>query len=189
MASIKINKTCSFCNKEFQRSKSDVEKTEKKIGKIFCSIHCSKQNLIQEEIKKGFSENKNCTKCNLEKPRTIEYFSPHKKTLDKLDSWCKSCRSVYRNEFRRGLYRSMISDKDLVELLKTEKCEICGSIEKLVVDHDHKDNFVRGMLCNHCNRGLGHFRDNPLFLQNAKDYLLKFNVIKNYTQELYNSEN
>jgi hypothetical protein len=66
----------------------------------------------------------------------------------------------------------MISDEDLIELLKTESCTICGSKEKLVVDHCHKENFVRGMLCNHCNRGLGHFRDDPDLLEFARIYLL-----------------
>lgn len=49
--------------------------------------------------------------------------------------------------------------------------KICGSEEKLVVDHDHKKNKIRGMLCNHCNRGLGHFRDDPMLLEFAAQYL------------------
>jgi hypothetical protein len=68
----------------------------------------------------------------------------------------------------------MISDEELIELLKTESCTICGAKEKLVVDHCHKNNFVRGMLCNHCNRGLGHFRDDPMLLEFAQKYLQYF---------------
>ena len=49
---------------------------------------------------------------------------------------------------------------------------ICGKDEKLVVDHDHKTGKVRGLLCNHCNRGLGHFRDNVKFLEDAVKYLM-----------------
>ncbi len=66
-----------------------------------------------------------------------------------------------------------MSDEDLVFLkASTKECVICGSDEPLVVDHDHKTNRIRGMLCNHCNRGLGHFRDDPSLLEFARIYLL-----------------
>ena len=171
MPSVKIKVNCFHCNKEFERGKYDVNKTLKKSGTIFCSITCGKQYNNNKILQKGFSENKVCSKCNTEKPRNLEFFPKHPKTLDNLDSWCKICRSTYRNEFRRGLYREMISDDDLLNLLKTESCTICGSKEKLVVDHCHKGNFIRGMLCNHCNRGLGHFRDDPMLLEFAKVYI------------------
>jgi hypothetical protein len=183
MASVKIKANCYHCDKEFERGKYDINRTLKNSGAVFCSITCGKQYKNKTILKQGFSENKTCSKCSIEKPRTDEFFSKHPKTLDKFDSWCKTCRSTYRNEFRRGLYRSMISDDELVDLLKTECCTICGSKEKLVVDHDHKRNFVRGMLCNHCNRGLGHFRDDPMLLEFGKTYLQCFSEDENDKNE------
>jgi hypothetical protein len=174
MPSVKITAVCSFCNNEFTRGKYDIEKTIKNKGVVFCSITCSKQHYRKEILNKGFSETKACSKCKIEKPRNSEHFPLHNLKLDGLDSWCRKCRATYRSEFRRGMYRSMISDEDLLEMLKTEECTICGSKEKLVVDHDHNRNFVRGMLCNHCNRGLGHFRDDPMLLEFAKMYIQCF---------------
>lgn len=67
----------------------------------------------------------------------------------------------------------MMTDQALKEMLTTTfSCTICGDEGNLVVDHDHKTNMVRGMLCNHCNRGLGHFKDDPNLLEYAKIYLL-----------------
>jgi len=57
------------------------------------------------------------------------------------------------------------------------RCEICGRTaeeanmgnRRLHVDHSSAG--VRGMLCHHCNTGLGHFRDDPELLLRAIMYL------------------
>lgn len=114
-----------------------------------------------------------CTKCKIEKPETSEFFPLHNKKRNGLDSWCKKCRSTYRNGIRRGHYRDMIDDKSLSFLIETTKeCTICASKSNLVVDHDHKTNKIRGMLCNRCNQGLGQFKDDPELLEYARIYLL-----------------
>lgn len=116
-----------------------------------------------------------CTKCKEEKPANAEFFPLHNKKKNGLDSWCRKCRSTYRSSINRGIFRSVISDEKLIDLKNSIKeCVICGSSEKLVVDHDHKSGKIRGLLCNHCNRGLGHFRDDPDLLEFAKIYLLAF---------------
>lgn len=51
------------------------------------------------------------------------------------------------------------------------RCAICKSPSKLNVDHDHMTGKVRGLLCRHCNYGLGHFRDKPEILRQAALYL------------------
>jgi peptide methionine sulfoxide reductase MsrB len=115
---------------------------------------------------------KHCTRCKTEKPLNAEHFPLHNRTKSGYDSWCRACRSEYRNANSRGVYRNAISDEALAELkATTHECVICGDETKLVVDHDHVTGKVRGMLCNHCNRGLGHFRDDPTLLEFAAQYL------------------
>lgn len=115
---------------------------------------------------------KACTRCKTDKPLDAVNFPLHNKTKSGFDSWCRACRREYRNANSRGAYRHSISDEALAELKATVKqCVICGDETKLVVDHDHKTGEVRGLLCNHCNRGLGHFRDDPGLLEFAAQYL------------------
>ena len=54
-------------------------------------------------------------------------------------------------------------------------CAICGNKQKgrLHVDHCHNTKKVRGLLCQACNHGLGHFRDNASYLVSAIFYLTK----------------
>jgi hypothetical protein len=55
-------------------------------------------------------------------------------------------------------------------------CKICGKPQcvgtKLDVDHDHVSGKVRGLLCRHCNAGIGMLKDSAGLLLQAVRYLL-----------------
>lgn len=54
-------------------------------------------------------------------------------------------------------------------------CFICRSSDPVsanfAVDHDHATGEIRGLLCDLCNKGLGHFRDSEESLIRALEYL------------------
>ena len=55
-----------------------------------------------------------------------------------------------------------------------ERCAICGTKEgknSMPLDHDHKTNKNRTILCHWCNKGLGQFFDDADKLRKAADYL------------------
>lgn len=60
------------------------------------------------------------------------------------------------------------------------KCSVCGNERPnfgkcgLVIDHCHSKGHIRGLLCVHCNTGLGQFRDDPVLLAKAIEYLKRF---------------
>ena len=49
-----------------------------------------------------------------------------------------------------------------------------------VIDHDHTTHEIRGVLCNHCNTGLGQFKDDPARLQAGIYYLTSENRLINH---------
>ncbi len=57
------------------------------------------------------------------------------------------------------------------------RCKICltfvpgGFHNQWAVDHCHRTGKVRGLLCNNCNKGLGHFKDSSILLFRAQFYL------------------
>lgn len=61
-------------------------------------------------------------------------------------------------------------------------CEICGSLERMAIDHDHDccpkaatscGKCIRGALCGNCNNMLGHGKT-PETLRRGADYLERF---------------
>jgi len=54
------------------------------------------------------------------------------------------------------------------------RCAICNEKADLVIDHDHEGGAVRGLLCYSCNIGLGFFKDRPVVLAAAAEYLDPF---------------
>ena len=77
-------------------------------------------------------------------------------------------RRVYNVDFKEAL--------DLHKRSLHDTCEICGkgfedNGKALAVDHCHSNGHVRGILCEVCNKGLGHFKDNVDVMKNAIKYL------------------
>jgi hypothetical protein len=78
---------------------------------------------------------------------------------------------------RAALYRMGRVD---LEGLLAQGCDICGAgaawapvTVVLHVDHDHRTNEIRGVLCESCNLGLGKFYDDPLLLHAAAEYIMR----------------
>ena len=121
------------------------------------------------------SLNESTKKWRLENPEKIK--SIRQKTDLK--------RSIARRE--KILKESFnMSYQDYLDKLAEQNnlCAICkkeevvldrmGDVRRLSVDHDHTTGEVRGLLCCHCNLGIGNFKDNIQFLKDAIDYLEKY---------------
>lgn len=133
---------------------------------------------------------KRCSKCGRLKGRHL--FSPHSKTRDGLQSWCKVCfrnqqamwrktnpkRNAERKRvhsfsaygYQRGDYDRLLSEQG-------GRCAICGTDDpgpgrrNFDVDHCHDRDQIRQLLCHRCNKGLGGFNDDPETIRKAAEYI------------------
>lgn len=93
--------------------------------------------------------------------------------------WKKNNPEKVKANKRRGHLKATygITEKDVDALLfeQSGRCGICGSVfskENMPrVDHNHETLVIRGLLCDPCNWGLGHFRDSYDNLIRASTYL------------------
>lgn len=111
-----------------------------------------------------------CGRCQQSKPLADFYApAPGKKRRP----WCIPCHKEYNRErnsrpekkaaAREGHLRKNygITTEVYDALVKSQngKCPICGEVPptKLVVDHCHATNTVRGLICFNCNIALGFY--------------------------------
>lgn len=86
-----------------------------------------------------------------------------------LSAYCKEC--TYISHVCRTYKISMEVYLQMVERAEG-LCEMCGVMPKrLVVDHDHDTDEVRGLICDRCNHFLGMIETKPSITSQAETYL------------------
>lgn len=110
-----------------------------------------------------------CAHCKQELSVTEFYIRHERQTYRDV---CKQCDAHRKRRDNYGL-----SSLDFNEMLTVQEgtCKICRLVfeqpKDIHVDHDHDTLLIRGLLCKHCNQGLGHFRDSVELLSQAINYL------------------
>jgi hypothetical protein len=75
--------------------------------------------------------------------------------------------------FMKWKYNLTIEQYQAMNEAQNGQCGICLRVpRRLVVDHCHNTEVVRGLLCSGCNMALGMFQDGKLF-DAARDYIKK----------------
>lgn len=138
-----------------------------------------------------------CKKCQSVKPLTD--FFHRKRNKDGYATQCKICSTrTHKHKYKtdeayrkKRIQRTTVSkrkkwygitEEEFDKLLETQKgcCAICNTLLDRsrkglcpFLDHSHSTGKVRGILCGECNRGLGFFKDNEMFLFSAIQYLIR----------------
>lgn len=88
----------------------------------------------------------------------------------------RDCNPRKIRELRLRYYGVTPDQFDILYSQQNGLCSICQKDIPAIgngrhLDHCHKTNVIRGILCAACNLGLGAFRDNPESLRKAAGYL------------------
>lgn len=154
---------CEFCNQQFR---------PKKAGTLICSDLCRWRKRCDEKSQRT-QASRHCVYCG-----TQDGLHVIGKPV------CKACRVDQRDpeisrqrELRRKYRKYGITEELYFQMLESQdhRCKICRTSEPgskgWQIDHCHASNIVRGILCHHCNTGLGSFRDDVQIMKAAIEYL------------------
>lgn len=135
--------------------------------------------------------------CHCKKFWSLGFFNVDKQTPDGLSRRCIDCakqraNSDYQKKYKenpdyfsnshlKSRFGITLSDYDNMSETQGGVCAICGNFEarpnvsRLSVDHDHETGKIRGLLCDRCNRMLGCAKDDVQILEQAIEYLRRYN--------------
>lgn len=164
-------KICSHCKEEKQLLEFGKDKNRKD-GLCANCITCAR-SIAKKWRDNNLEYARKSNRENAQKNRTSRRASAKK--------YYDNNKVLASNRVLKLRYK--VTDEQLAEMRKINKCPICG-IEavheysgrgckkgKIVIDHEHETGNVRGFICSHCNTVLGMVRDNVSYLENAIQYL------------------
>ena len=169
-ATMRVMKTCGKCGRD--STEVDFAPTQKTLCKTCNSAynreyHARNRAKIlerQAEFRRAHPERVKAAQAKWVGKRTVE---------------TRECTRRVKYGLSSAKYAEMLAEQGGV-------CWICqqppSDKHKLHVDHDHTccpgekscGKCVRALLCNHCNRGLAAFMDDPALLKAAIKYLREF---------------
>lgn len=124
----------------------------------------SKKNYFKNKIKR--------------KEQANNYRKENRETIKKRQKeWYDNNSDKVKEQKLKKCYNLSLTEYNKMFEKQNGKCAICERHQdelkfKLSVDHCHRTNKIRGLLCDKCNRGIGFLNDDKEIVQNALKYLL-----------------
>lgn len=140
--------------------------------------------ITREELCSAIKKDALCPECGQTNPENFYYDKRGLRT----NASCKACHriksmarwnSMTKQEKQSTRVNSKygLTPQEYLDMhrLQEGKCAICNEKPKTVrglhVDHCHKTNRVRGLLCHGCNTGIGALKESQKIFMNAIKYL------------------
>jgi len=114
-----------------------------------------------------------CSKCGIEKPFSEFYKNKNKPRRD-----CKVCHEKSKMKSKVGAYGLTLIEYNQMFVKQKNCCAICNkefaSKKGTHIDHCHKTNKVRALLCSSCNTAIGLLKESPENLKSALRYIKRY---------------
>lgn len=176
-----IYKTCRKCQnaqtrERYRRNASAPLAVVLPLGEFATQVcRTCKETLPLDQFRRGTGRDaaprRDCNKCLSEKSR----------------KWTTSNSDKAYSAHLLRRFGITLAEYDAIAERQGGVCAICGEPPdgprnmrkggrrtfkaRLVVDHDHDTGNVRGLLCNCCNAGIGHLKDDIATIKSALKYL------------------
>jgi hypothetical protein len=143
-----------------------------------------RRHVLDRDVPEG---HKWCPDCDTVKP--IVEFAKTVASSTGRHTYCRPCHNARgraslekvggsRTYHLKRRYGITAEEADAMLAAQGGMCAICEVEPAVHVDHDHVTGRIRAMLCFNCNGGLGNFRDDPLFLYAAAEYVAYHRAIR-----------
>ena len=177
---MEITKLCSECEEEKSVNEFHNNKKNKDGLDYWCKA-CRKK-YQQNNREKKFAYGRRYRQKNKERlaVQKLAYYQKNRaQILMKKKKYYQENRDMMVNG---ELLRSYgITTAQKAERIRSQngKCAICEKEldmgRNTHVDHDHKTGKVRGILCDNCNKALGHIKDDLIIAGRLQGYLIYYN--------------
>jgi hypothetical protein len=145
-----------------------------------CKTEVTKHNWVRliDKVNSTF-KSLICKQCTFNRKEYYkEYYKKNKEKVNAASkNWYQDNKEAVSVSNRKRKYGISSEEYDTMLEEQDNKCKICLvsftnlSPQHIHTDHCHTTNKIRGLLCNFCNVGLGHFKDDPKLLLKASIYL------------------
>jgi Recombination endonuclease VII len=161
--------------KESNLSKSLDNARSRKLANKRKSYHKQGRELILARNRKRRAK-------KIEELGREEFLRLEKERRERYKSDPEKARKLQEAQWRRRYKDFTLQDYNTMLEKQNNACAIChmpetrldarsGKVNNLSVDHCHATGKIRGLLCNKCNKGLGHFNDNLELFHSIIKYL------------------
>lgn len=180
-------KICVKCKKKkvitkFYRDKYNKSGFRSSCNDCICKYsreyHKKHKSLIKIKAHKYYLKNKTHLLAYSKKYKELN----KEKVKKRIKKYKKLDPNYYRKINLKKNYKISLQEFNKLSKNQNNKCAICllhkNKLKRgLFVDHCHKSNKIRGLLCGKCNASIGLMNENIFIFKNAIKYLMQYKKI------------